>query len=213
MKLIFLGPPGVGKGSIAKEIIKEKNIPQISTGDLIRAAISGDSELGNKAKEHYNLGKLVPDEIVIELLKERISQCDCGKGFILDGFPRTIAQAESLGKEVQIDKVISFKVSRETIFSRISQRRICKDCGAIYNLVNVPPKTEGKCDHCNGDLFQRKDDAKEIVEGRLIEHEQKTEPLISYYKQKGNFAEVEVEGELDKNVRDTLEIIDLIEKE
>ncbi len=211
MKLIFLGPPGAGKGSIAKEIIKEKNIPQISTGDLIRNSISENSELGKSAKEYYNKGKLIPDEIIVNLLKKRISQEDCQKGFILDGFPRTIPQAESLDKEIEIDKVIQFKVNEETIFLRISNRRICEKCGAIYHLVNVKPKIEGICDECQGNLFQRKDDNEEIIKKRLEEYQEKTAPLISYYNEKGFLVEIEVEGELSKNVKDTLEIIDSLD--
>jgi adenylate kinase len=208
MKLIFLGPPGVGKGSIAKEIIKEKGIPQISTGDLIRASISKNSELGVKAKEYYDRGELVPDEIIIGLLKERISQEDCKEGFILDGFPRTIPQAESLDKEIQIDKVIRFKVSNETLLLRLSGRRICEKCGAIYHLINVKPKVEGICDNCEGNLFQRKDDCKEVIQKRLEEYQEKTAPLISYYNKKGNLVEIEVERDVAQNVKDTLNIIE-----
>jgi adenylate kinase len=210
MKLIFLGPPGAGKGSVAREIIKEKGIPQISTGDLIRASISENSEAGKKAKEFYDQGKLVPDEIIIELLKERISQDDCKNGFILDGFPRTIPQAEALDKEIDIDKVINFKVSDETILSRLSGRRICEKCGSIYHLINIPPKVEGVCDECEGNLFQRKDDNESVIKKRLEEYQEKTAPLIYYYDEKGNLVEVELEGDLLKNVRDTLEVLNSI---
>jgi adenylate kinase len=208
MKLIFLGPPGVGKGSIAKEIIKEKDIPQISTGDLIRACISNNSDLGNSIKEYLEKGELVPDEIVIELLKKRISGEDCKEGFILDGFPRTIPQAEALNNEIQIDKVLKFSLREEIILKRITNRRICKNCGAIYNLINVPPKFEGKCDECEGNLSQRKDDNKEIVKKRLEEYKKKTEPLIDYYNEKGILDEISVEGDLSRNVKDTLEVLD-----
>jgi len=207
MKIIFLGPPGVGKGSIAKEIEKEKNIPQISTGDLIRSAISSNSAIGNKVKEYYDSGKLVPDEIVIDLLKERISNDDCGEGFILDGFPRTIVQAESLDNEIKIDKVISFTVSEETIMMRISGRRICESCGAIHHLINIPPKVDGICNCCGGKLIQRKDDTREVIKGRLVEYYQKTEPLINYYEKNGNLSSIDVEGDLQKNVRDTLNVL------
>jgi len=210
MKLIFLGPPGVGKGSVAREIIKEKGIPQISTGDLIRASISENSDLGNSAKEFLEKGELVPDEIVIELLKERIFQEDCKNGFILDGFPRTIPQAEALDKEVDIDKVIKFQVSDETLLSRLSGRRICEKCGSIYHLINIPPKVEGICDECEGNLFQRKDDHEDVIKKRLEEYYEKTSPLVSYYDEKGNLIEVELEGDLSKNVKDTLKVLNSI---
>ncbi len=208
MKLIFLGPPGAGKGSIAKEIIKEKNIPQISTGDLVRTCITDNSELGNKIKEYCERGELVPDEIIVNLLKNRINKDDCKKGFILDGFPRTIPQAEVLDEVINIDKVIKFEVSEETIIFRISKRRICKECGAIYNLVNIPPKCEGVCNECEGELFQRKDDNEEIIKKRLEEYYKKTEPLVDYYNEKGILKEVKAEGELSENVKETLKLLD-----
>lgn len=213
MKLIFLGSPGVGKGSIAREIIKEKGILLISTGDLIRDSISKNSELGKKVKGYYDKGELVPDKIMVELLKNRVLQEDCMNGFILDGFPRTITQAEALGKEIEIDKVIKFKVSDETILLRLSGRRICEKCGAIYHTINIKPKFEGVCDNCEGNLFQREDDKENVVKKRLEIYKEKTKPLVSYYIQKGTLIEVEVEGDLSKNVKDTLEVIDSIMEE
>ena len=185
MNLIFLGPPGVGKGTIAKEVVKEKKIPQISTGDLLRAAVKEGSELGKEAKEYMDTGKLVPDELVIGLLKDRILKEDCKNGFILDGFPRTIAQAEALeNSDVVIDKVLNFKASEETIISRISGRRTCKKCSAIYHIKNIPPKAEGICDKCGAELFQRDDDKPESVKKRLDVYKQQTAPLIDFYREK-----------------------------
>lgn len=207
MKLIFLGPPGVGKGTVAKEIIKQKRIPQIAAGDLSREFIFRNSELARKAKEYYDSGRLIPDEIFLEILKERISKNDCQKGFILDGFPRTIAQAEFLDKKIDIDKVIRFKVSDETLLLRLSGRRICKKCGAIFHLINVPTKVEGVCDFCEGRVYQREDDNKEAIKKRLEVYKEKTAPLIFYYNKKGILVEVDIEGSVDKNVRDTLNLI------
>lgn len=204
MKLIFLGPPGVGKGSIARRIMKQRGILQISTGDLVR---NSDSEKGRLAKVYHDRGELVPDEIIIDLLKERISQEDCKSGFILDGFPRTINQAESLSKEIKIDKVIRFNISDETLLLRLSGRRICEKCGAIYHVINIPPKIEEACDNCDGKVSQREDDKEEVVKKRLEEYQSKTAPLISYYFEKGVLVEVDVEGDISKNVRDTLEVL------
>lgn len=192
MNLIFLGPPGVGKGTIAKMVVKEKGLIQISTGDLLRAAIAEGSELGMKAKEYMDQGKLVPDDLVIDLIKNRISQEDCANGFILDGFPRTIPQAEALSSsDVKIDKVVNFSAKDETIVQRLSGRRTCKECGAIFHIQNIPPKEEGKCDKCGGELFQRDDDKPEAIEKRLEVYREQTAPLIDYYKEKGMLAEVD----------------------
>jgi adenylate kinase len=208
-KLIFLGPPGVGKGTVAKMITGKLGVIQISTGDLLRAAVKEGSELGNQAKEYMNAGKLVPDELVINMLKERIKQPDCEKGFILDGFPRTIPQAEALdSSDVQIDKVISFDAKKETIIQRLSGRRTCKGCGAIFHVENIPPKVEGVCDKCEGELIQRDDDKPEAIEKRLDVYEQQTAPLIDYYKTKEMLSNIDAEQELDIIVQDTLKAIE-----
>ncbi len=209
MNLIFLGPPGVGKGTIAKSIVKEKNIPQISTGDLLRAAVKEGSELGIKAKEYMDSGKLVPDELIINLMQERIAKDDCKNGFILDGFPRTIPQAEALGSsDVQIGKVLNFKAKDETIIQRLSGRRTCKNCNAIYHIKNIPPKVEGKCDKCGGELIQRSDDKPEAIKKRLEVYQQQTAPLIDYYKEKGLLADIETEQPIPKIVKDTMAAIE-----
>lgn len=208
MNLIFLGPPGVGKGTIAKDIVKEKQIPQISTGDLLRAAVKEGSKLGKKAKEYMDAGKLVPDDLVINLLKDRISQKDCKNGFILDGFPRTISQAEALDKgNIPIGKVLNFKASERTIISRISGRRTCKKCNAIYHIKNIPPKVKGICDKCQGELFQRDDDKPEAVKKRLEVYKQQTAPLINYYNKKGILVNIETEKPIPEIVKDILNAI------
>lgn len=207
MNLVFLGPPGVGKGTIAKEIAKEKGIPQISTGDLLREAVKQGSELGKKAKTYMDSGKLVPDNLVINLLKNRISKDDCKKGFILDGFPRTVPQAEALAKEVKINRVLNFKALDKTIIQRLSGRRTCKSCNAIYHLINIPPKVEGICDKCGGELFQRDDDKPKAIKKRLEVYQQQTAPLIDYYNKKGNLADIDTEQPIPLIVKDTLAAI------
>lgn len=207
MNLIFLGPPGVGKGTIAKEVVKEKGIPQISTGDLLRAAVKQGSALGKAAKGYMDAGKLVPDRLVIDLLKDRIKEPDCKDGFILDGFPRTIPQAEALEQDVDIDQVINFKASDETVISRISGRRTCRNCGAIYHIKNIPPKKQGICDRCGGELYQRDDDKEETVKKRLETYRQQTAPLIEYYRNKGLLVDIETEQPIPNIVADTLKAL------
>jgi len=207
MNLIFLGPPGVGKGTIAKEVVKEKNIPQISTGDLLRAAVKKGSELGIKAKGYMDSGKLVPDDLVIDLLKKRIKKDDCQEGFILDGFPRTIPQAESLEGEAKIDKTMNFKALNETIIQRLSGRRTCKKCNAIFHITNIPPKVEGICDKCGGELFQRDDDKPDAIKKRLEVYQKQTAPLIDFYKEKGILADIDTEQPIPGIVKDTLAAI------
>lgn len=203
MNLIFLGPPGVGKGTVAKHVVKKKGIPQISTGDLLRAAVKEGSQLGKKAKEYMDSGKLVPDELVIGLLKDRISKADCKDGFILDGFPRTIPQAEALDRsDVQIDRVLNFKASDDTVIGRISGRRTCKECGAIYHVANLPPKEEGICDSCGGELFQRDDDKPDAVKKRLEVYKKQTAPLIDYYLEKAMLEDIDTERPLEKIFED-----------
>ncbi|MEA3513886.1 MAG: adenylate kinase [Nanoarchaeota archaeon] len=195
MRFIFLGPPGIGKGTIAARVIGKLNIPQISTGDLLRSAVRAGTGIGIKAREHMNSGGLVPDEIVITLLKERLSQDDCKDGFILDGFPRTIPQAKALeANGITVDGVINFVASKHVIIQRLSGRRVCKRCGAIFHLTNIPPKVEDICDRCNGELYQRKDDTPEIIVERLEVYKKQTEPLIGYYEGKGLLHNVAAEG-------------------
>mgnify|MGYP006287009673 CR=1 FL=1 len=208
-KIIFLGAPGVGKGTVAKKVIDKLNIPQISTGDLLRAAVKEGTELGKKAKTYMDSGKLVPDELIIDLLKQRISEEDCKDGFILDGFPRTIPQAEALDSAgIDIDKAAYFKAAKEVIIQRLSGRRTCKNCGAIFHVENIPPKKEGICDKCQGELFQRDDDKPEAIENRLVVYEKQTAPLIEFYKKKGNLVEIDAAEKLDLIVEKTLKALE-----
>ncbi|MBR9691347.1 adenylate kinase [Candidatus Woesearchaeota archaeon] len=211
MKLIFLGPPGAGKGTYSQALVEELGIVQISTGDLLRGAIKEGTELGLKAKEYMDAGNLVPDDIVIGLLKKRIEKEDCKNGFILDGFPRTVPQAEALEESgIKIDKVINFTVTDELIIHRLSGRRICSKCNAVYNINEgcVPqPEDKSKCDDCGGELIQRDDDKPEVIKTRLEDYKQKTEPLIDFYKEKGRFAEVNSTQEVEKILDDIREVL------
>ena len=181
MNLIFVGPPGAGKGTQAKLVCSKFNIPHISTGDMLRNAIRNGSELGIKAKEFMDAGQLVPDEVVIGLVKERLSMDDCKNGFLLDGFPRTVAQAEELGKITTIDNVIMVDVPDEKLVSRIAGRRSCNSCPAIYHVVTY---NDVKCKECGGDIIQRPDDREDTVRNRLKVYHEKTKPLIDYYSDK-----------------------------
>ena len=186
MKIILLGAPGAGKGTQAEKISEALHIPQISTGNIIREALKSGSEVGLKAKSYIESGKLVPDEVVIDIIKERIAKEDCAEGFILDGFPRTIAQAEALDSMgVSIDKVLDINVADEVIASRLSGRRVCEACGSSYHLVSKKPAVEGVCDKCGGTLIQRKDDHPDTVADRLKVYHEQTEPLKAYYEKKG----------------------------
>jgi len=186
MNIILLGAPGAGKGTQAAVICEKLNIPTISTGNIIREALKNGTEMGLKAKSYMDAGKLVPDEVVIGIVKERLAQDDCANGFILDGFPRTIPQAEALdAMGVVIDKVIDIEVADEVIVNRLSGRRVCEKCGRPYHLESLKPKAEGICDDCGGTLVQRKDDSIETVKARLDIYHNETEPLKDYYaKQK-----------------------------
>ncbi len=178
----MLGAPGSGKGTQAKFIVKQYIIPQISTGDLLRAAVKEATELGLKAQEYMNTGNLVPDDLVILLLKERISQDDCSDGFILDGFPRNLAQAKALEDITDVDLVITISVDYNLLVERITGRRTCKKCGAIFHIQYQPPQEMNICDKCSGELYQREDDTEETVKKRLNTYEKETKPLIDYYK-------------------------------
>ena len=190
MKIIMLGAPGAGKGTQAKQIAGKYSIPHISTGDIFRANIKNGTDLGKKAKEYMDQGLLVPDELTCDLVMDRIQQDDCKNGFVLDGFPRTIPQAEALDAALtkigeKMDYAIDVDVPDENIVSRMSGRRACLDCGATYHIVSLPPKAEGKCDHCSSDLVLREDDKPETVQKRLTVYHEQTQPLIDYYKNQG----------------------------
>ena len=192
MKLIFLGAPGAGKGTQAEIIAAKLEIPTISTGNIIREALANGTDMGLKAKAFIEAGKLVPDEVVIGIIKERLAADDCSKGFILDGFPRTIPQAEALDNMgIIIDKVVDIDVPDENIVNRMSGRRVCKACGSSYHIENKKPKVEGVCDACGGELQIRKDDAPETVLDRLNVYHEQTEPLKDYYAKCGKLRSVE----------------------
>lgn len=186
MKMILLGAPGAGKGTQAERLCKVLNIPTISTGNILRAAVANGTPVGLKAKEYMDAGKLVPDEVIIGIIQERLAEADCANGYILDGVPRTIAQAEALDKAgIHFDVVLSLEIADSVIEARMTGRRTCHGCGATYHIVAAPPKTEGVCDKCGGALEQRKDDQPETVKHRLEVYHQETEPLKDYYQAKG----------------------------
>ena len=189
LRLVLLGPPGAGKGTQASAIVKKYNIPHISTGDIFRANIKMGTELGKKAKEYMDKGLLVPDDLVVSIVRERLTEDDCKEGFLLDGFPRTVNQGEALDIELEnmglkLDKVVNIDVEKDTLIQRAIGRRICKDCGATYHIDFNPPKEEGICNLCQGGLFQRDDDKKETVEKRIEVYQNQTKPLIDYYTEK-----------------------------
>ena len=188
MRIILLGPPGAGKGTQAKTITGELGIPHISTGDILRKAIEEKTPLGLKAKEYMDKGHLVPDDLMIDLIKERIKKKDCEKGFLLDGFPRTIPQAQALEELSPIDKVIKIKIENDVAIERLSGRRTCKRCGAMYHVIYIPPRKEGICDRCGGELIIRDDDREEAILKRLEVYRKETRPLIEYYRKKGLLA-------------------------
>lgn len=197
MNLILLGAPGAGKGTQAEVICDHLNIPAISTGNILREALKNGTELGLQAKSYMDSGALVPDEIVIGILKDRIQQDDCKNGFILDGFPRTVPQAEALeSMGVQIDKVVDIEVADEKIMQRLSGRRVCQDCGASYHIEYKPSKVEGKCDKCGGETVLRKDDHPDTIKDRLRVYHEQTEPLKEYYAKTGKLAVVEGQEEV-----------------
>jgi adenylate kinase len=202
MKIIMLGAPGAGKGTQAKMLADKYAIPHISTGDIFRANIKNGTDLGKKAKEYMDQGLLVPDELTVDLVVDRIQQEDCKEGYILDGFPRTIPQAESLDKALnsfndKIDYAVNVEVPDENIVNRMSGRRACIACGATYHLVHIPTKVEGICDRCGAELILREDDKPETVQKRLTIYHEQTQPLIDYYQ--GKNALVEVDGTVDMN--------------
>lgn len=209
MKIILLGAPGAGKGTQAEVICNRYNIPAISTGNIIREALKTGTEMGLKAKSYMESGALVPDEVVIGIIKERIVKDDCKDGFILDGFPRTIPQAEALDKMgIVIDKVIDIEVPDEKIINRMSGRRVCEKCGASYHLEYKKPKVEGICDACSGTLNQRKDDHPDTVKSRLDVYHSETEPLKDYYEKQGKLTVVEGQEEIEATTRLLIEALE-----
>jgi len=186
MKLILLGAPGAGKGTQAEVLCKDLGIPTISTGNILRAAIKAGTPTGLKAKSYIDSGALVPDEVIIGIVSDRLAEPDCAKGYILDGVPRTIAQAEALEKAgIRFDAVVSIEISEEEILRRMSGRRVCESCGSSYNVQSLPPRVEGVCDNCGGKLIQRKDDTPETVRERLKVYHRETEPLVGFYAERG----------------------------
>ena len=194
---IFLGPPGAGKGSLAVKVAEDYKIPHISTGDIFRANIKAQTPLGVKVKAIIDSGSLVSDELTFELVKDRLAQDDCKNGYILDGFPRTIPQAEMLDGLVADLKVVNFQIADEIVIGRLSTRRVCKACGANYNIKTLPPKVEGVCDKCGGELYQRDDDKQESILHRMDVYREQTEPLINFYKNKGKITDLDASIETD----------------
>ena len=203
MKLIMLGAPGAGKGTQAKKIAEKYQIPHISTGDIFRANIKNGTELGKKAKQYMDQGALVPDELTCDLVMDRIQQDDCKNGFVLDGFPRTIPQAEALDAALgkineKMDYAIDVDVPDENIVNRMSGRRACLNCGATYHLISIPPKVEGICDRCGSEIVLREDDKPETVQKRLKVYHEQTQPLIDYYKNQGILKSVDGTQPMDE---------------
>ena len=200
MNLILLGAPGAGKGTLAAILIEKMGVPSISTGNILREAIKNGTERGKQAKAFMDEGKLVPDGLVIGLLEERIAQPDCAKGYILDGFPRTIPQAEALDKIAKIDCALSLEVPDDVITQRMSGRRVCLKCGATYHIENFPPKAEGVCDACGDALVIRADDKPEVVQSRLATYHETTEPLIGYYGEQGKLKSIDGTKGIDNTI-------------
>lgn len=212
MNLVLMGLPGAGKGTQAERIVDKYDIPHISTGDMFRAAMKEETELGLQAKSFIDKGELVPDEVTIGIVRERLGKNDCQKGFLLDGFPRTVAQADALEGILselnkQIDYVINIEVNKDILMDRLTGRRICKQCGATYHLVFNPPTNEGKCDKCGGELYQRADDNEETVSNRLEVNLQQTQPLLDFYNEKGYLRNIDGEQDIDKVFNDVDQLV------
>jgi adenylate kinase len=202
LRVVFLGPPGAGKGTQARTLAAEWGVPQIATGDMLREAVANKTSLGLEAKRHMDSGGLVPDQVVIGLVGERLEQPDAKAGCVLDGFPRTVAQAEALDALLQrrgeaLQRVIFFEVSRPELLRRLTGRRVCRRCGTAYHLVSAPPKTTGKCDRCGGELYQREDDSEATVAKRLDVYQTQTAPLLDYYRRRGLLTAIQGEGKVE----------------
>ncbi len=198
MNIVILGPPGVGKGTYAEFLSKKYGIPKISVGDLFRDAIKNRTELGKRIKDYVSSGELVPDETVIELVKNRLEEPDCKDGFLLDGYPRTVPQAEAIIKFKKIDVALNFVAPDEVIMERIGGRRTCSKCGAIYHIKNVPPTIEGICDRCSGRLIQRSDEKPEVIKNRLVVYREKTKPVADYLRKKGLLVDIDAHYDIEE---------------
>jgi adenylate kinase len=213
MDVILLGPPGSGKGTQALKMIERYTIPQISTGDILRGAVKERTTLGVEAQGYMDQGRLVPDEVVVGIVRDRLKAPDCAEGFILDGFPRTLPQAEALDATMQelkraIDHVVSIEVDKEELLKRLTGRRTCRTCGAMYHLIFDPPTRDGICDKCGGELYQRDDDQEETIRERLQVYEEQTSPLIAYYREKGLLRTINGVGEIEEIFRTIVKAIE-----
>ena len=213
MDIILLGPPGSGKGTQAQKIVEQYHIPQISTGDILRAAVKDRTPLGVEAQGYMDQGQLVPDEVVVGIVRERLLASDCNGGFILDGFPRTLPQAEALDVTLgemkrEIDRVISVEVNNEELLKRLTGRRTCRTCGTMYHLMFNPPKKDDVCDQCGGELYQREDDQEATIRARLQVYEEQTAPLIAYYRNKGLLRTIDGVGAIEEIFRNIVKTIE-----
>lgn len=212
MRIVLLGPPGAGKGTQAKLIVEKYNIPHISTGDIFRKNIKEMTPLGIKAKEYIDKGQLVPDELTVDIVKDRIQEDDCKNGFLLDGFPRTVAQADALSEVLEelgtkLDSVININVDENNLIVRLSGRRVCPKCGASFHVVFNPPKQEGICDYCGAQIVQRADDSEETVKNRLSVYNKQTQPLIEYYTNNGLIKNIDGEQDINKVFAEICEVL------
>ena len=203
IRIVLLGPPGAGKGTQAKLLQDQYSACQVSTGDILRSAVREQTPIGKEASEYINRGALVPDDVIVKLVAERLKAKDCDNGFILDGFPRTINQAQSLqeilnARGLTLDRVLSIEVPQKLIVERLAGRRTCKGCGALYHTTFDPPKTNGVCERCGGELYQREDDREETIKARLVTYDQQTAPLIGYYRERGMLSNIDGVGTVDE---------------
>ncbi|WP_027399941.1 adenylate kinase [Anaerovorax odorimutans] len=212
LRIILLGPPGAGKGTQASRISEKYNIPHISTGDIFRKNVKEETALGLKVKEYMNKGSLVPDDLTIQLIEDRLSADDCKNGFLLDGFPRTVYQAEQFDKylserNLSIDHVLDIDVKKEELLTRLIGRRVCRNCGATYHVINMPPEKEGVCDVCGGELYQRADDTEATVENRIEVYLAQTKPLIDYYEKSGVISHIDGATGLENVFNDIVDVL------